>query len=261
MNLLAVDTATSILSVALGTEQGVWYFEADVGLRHSELIMDSIDMLTRKAGLKPPDISGVVCMGGPGSFTGLRVGFSLAKGFALSLGIPFASIPTLDCMAYPFAMWPGLVVPVIDAKKNSFFCALYQDGKRISPFMDAGIADITGAITDVFSSQNPPLNEKARVKPQGNFVGGEMYYTKAKSVLLTGPDVKMVYQQLQLNRDGEPEGELFRLAVAFGGYARVLLDLSLRDIAKNQEMFNNNCGDYFSGPNYIRKSDAELYSR
>ena len=101
MNLLAIDTATEQFSVALaaGTDTAApasWLFEADAGLRHSELVMDIVDMLMDKAALKPPDLSGVVCMGGPGSFTGLRIGFAIAKGLALSLSIPFAAIPTLD---------------------------------------------------------------------------------------------------------------------------------------------------------------------
>jgi tRNA threonylcarbamoyladenosine biosynthesis protein TsaB len=146
MNLLAIDTATDQCSVAIAVEEHTWLFEADAGLRHSELVMDSVDMLMRTAGLQPADLCGVLCMGGPGSFTGLRIGFSLAKGLALSLGIPFAAIPTLDCMAWPFAAWPGMVVPVIDAKKSAFFCALYQNGKKLCPDMDATPAEIAAAI-------------------------------------------------------------------------------------------------------------------
>jgi tRNA threonylcarbamoyladenosine biosynthesis protein TsaB len=108
--------------------------------------MDIIDMLMGKAALKPHDLSGVVCMGGPGSFTGLRIGFAIAKGLSLSLGIPYAAIPTLDCIARPFAAWPGTVVPALDAKKGAFFCALYQSGKRLCPDMDAPPDEIARAI-------------------------------------------------------------------------------------------------------------------
>jgi tRNA threonylcarbamoyladenosine biosynthesis protein TsaB len=86
-------------------------------------------------------------MGGPGSFTGLRIGFAIAKGLALSLGIPFAAIPTLDCIARPFAAWPGAVVPALDAKKGAFFCALYQSGKRQCPDMDAPPDEIARAMS------------------------------------------------------------------------------------------------------------------
>ena len=241
MNLLAVDTATSIFSVALRTEQGDWYFEADAGLRHSELVMDSIDMLTKKAGLKPANLSALVCMGGPGSFTGLRIGFSLAKGFALALGIPFAPVPTLDCMAYPFAMWPGLVVPVIDAKKNAFFCALYRDGRRLGPFMDAEAPLIARTIAGALSGENPTH--------------------RLSLVLLTGPDAETLRSRLERDcPQGLPPG-ILRTGAVYGGYAGALLDLAPRDIVKSREMFDNVNGVCFSGPEYIRKSDAELQLR
>ncbi|MDR2477824.1 MAG: tRNA (adenosine(37)-N6)-threonylcarbamoyltransferase complex dimerization subunit type 1 TsaB [Treponema sp.] len=242
MRLLAIDAATSVFSVALGTEQDVWYFEADAGPRHSELALDCAGVLMRKAGLMPVDLSGVACMGGPGSFTGLRIGFSLAKGLALSLGIPFVPVPTLDCMAYPFAAWPGLVVPVIDAKKNAFFCALYRDGRRISAEMDAGPEEIAAAVAAVGRETRRP--------------------DEPLNVLLTGPDADKLLRRLpseygrnqRLNIAG-PAPEARR------GYGRVLLELSRRDIAQKDQIFNNDDMDYFSGPLYIRKSDAELNAR
>ena len=174
MNLLAIDAAAQRFSVALAAGGDSWVFEADAGMRHSELIMDSVDMLLKKAALKPEDLSGVICMGGPGSFTGLRIGFSLAKGLALSLNIPFAAIPTLDCLAHPFSAWPGIVVPALDAKKNAFFCALYRGGKRLCPDMDAGAAEIARAIADA---------------------------PEAGQVLLVGPGASMLHEKLAAHDD------------------------------------------------------------
>jgi tRNA threonylcarbamoyladenosine biosynthesis protein TsaB len=177
-------------------------------------------------------------MGGPGSFTGLRIGFSLAKGLALSLGIPFVPVPTLDCMAYPFTVWPGLVVPVIDAKKNAFFCALYRDGKRLGPDMDAEVPEIARAI----AAENPP---------------------RSCPVLLAGPDAEKLYPRL-LRECALPE-EDFRRLPASGGYGRALLDLVRRDhaadIAQKAKMMDTHSDVWFSGPEYIRKSDAELNVR
>jgi tRNA threonylcarbamoyladenosine biosynthesis protein TsaB len=244
-NLLAIDTATAVLSVALGVGKDTqchdtWYFEADAGLRHSELLMDSIDMLMKKAGLKPEELSGVLCMGGPGSFTGLRIGFSLAKGLALSLGIPFAPIPTLDCMAHPFSAWPGIVVPVIDARKNAFFCALYQDGKQISPIMDAPFdiiaAEIAGAISAALCEQPETANSN-RIP-----------------ALLVGPDADKLYHALMR----EPSLELSVAGLRLGkgmcrGNARTLLEIA----AETQILYKGK-PDYNCGPEYIRKSDAEI---
>lgn len=96
MNILAIDSATSILSVAVNNGENVFYKEDNTGARQSESAMLLIDEIMREADLKPSDLNGVVCMGGPGSFTGLRIGYSIAKGLALSLNIPFVAVPTLE---------------------------------------------------------------------------------------------------------------------------------------------------------------------
>jgi len=230
MNLLAIDTATQRFSVALlgcafasGEDTGyaghTFVFEADAGMRHSELIMDSIDMLLEKAALKPEDLSGVVCMGGPGSFTGLRIGFSLAKGLALALNIPFAAIPTLDCLSHPFSAWPGIVVPALDAKKEAFFCALYRGGKRLCPDMDACPAEIAHVITDT---------------------------QKAEQTLLVGPGASMLYEKLIAN------GDTTKLTIKMGKGLRWGNAETLLTIAQETRIIEQGTTDYSDGPEYQR---------
>jgi tRNA threonylcarbamoyladenosine biosynthesis protein TsaB len=218
MNLLAIDTAAQRFSVALAASEHTWVFEADAGMRHSELIMDSVDMLLKKAALKPEDLSGVVCMGGPGSFTGLRIGFSLAKGLALALNIPFAAIPTLDCLSYPFSAWPGIVVPALDAKKNAFFCALYRGGTRLCPDMDAAPVEIARAIADA---------------------------QEAEQVLLVGPGASMLHEKFAANGDTakldiKPEKQRW-------GNAETLLT-----IARETRIIEQGNAGYSGGPEYRR---------
>jgi tRNA threonylcarbamoyladenosine biosynthesis protein TsaB len=236
VNLLAIDTATEKLSIALcaGNDAGhqdIWLFEADAGLRHSELAMETVDMLFKKAALKPEDLSGVVCMGGPGSFTGLRIGFSLAKGLALALGRPFAAIPTLDCMARPLSSLKGLIMPVLDAKKSSFFCALYKDGAKVHADMDADPETIADAIAEATASQ------------------------QEKQVLLFGPGTDMLYGKLQQL----PQSPLANIDIDIiagkglrWGNAQTLLEIALE-----KDIFSNSVTDFSAGPEYIRKSDAE----
>jgi len=226
MNFLAIDSAASILSVALASGENTWNFEADAGLRHSELIMDIADTLMKKAAIKPGDLNGVLCMGGPGSFTGLRIGFSIAKGLALSLNIPFVPIPSLECVGMVYSAWPGLVVPVFDARTNAFFCAQFYKGKRLCPDMDAAPAQIIEAIK----------NEKSI----------------ADKILLAGPDAEKLYNSMVSNENltGLPGFEL----VPRRGFA-----ISLIGIAKKMDLFNyDNTEWLYKGPEYIRKSDAEL---
>jgi tRNA threonylcarbamoyladenosine biosynthesis protein TsaB len=228
--IIAIDTAASVFSVALDAAGEQWYFEADAGTRHAQLVMEMIDILFEKASLKPSDLSQVVCMNGPGSFTGLRIGFSCAKGLAISLGIPFTAVSSLDCMAYPYSMWPGFVMPVIDAKKKSWFCALYSGGTRLTGDMDAGTEIIAGIINERILRQNA-----------------------AAELLLTGPHGRTLYDELMTMP--WPEDTL-NLKTAPGdrrGSARELLA-----IAKTQKIIHNANINFNSGPEYIRKSDAEI---
>jgi tRNA threonylcarbamoyladenosine biosynthesis protein TsaB len=235
MNILAIDTASSVLSLALGTEKGSWFFEADEGLRHSEILMAGIDMLMKTAGLTPEDLEGLLCLKGPGSFTGLRIGFAAAKGLALSLGIPLAAVSTLDCMARSFSPWPGVVLPLLDAKKNRFFTALYRGGRRISGEMDAEIPGILAALSKALTAL--PAGEDR--------------------VLLTGPDAPLFQGRLENTSDsGGPSlfmEKICRDPDFRGGCAKSLLE-----IAKNDDIFDNSRREIFSGPEYLRKSDAEL---
>ena len=245
MNLVAIDTATEKFSVAIGVTPGVesqgrgdtWLFEADAGMRHSELVMDCLDMLMGKAGIQPRDLDGVLCMGGPGSFTGLRIGFSLAKGLALSLGVPFAPIPTLDCLARPLSAWPGILVPVLDAKKKAFFCAPYRDGKRIGPDMDATTGEIATALAECLSpgtGKGPP-----------------------EQALLFGPGAEKLCGELGLLTEAKPAVRYLK-GIRWGN-AQALLEIAMEtgvfDRAGNP---TGNSDNLFVGPEYIRKSDAEL---
>jgi tRNA threonylcarbamoyladenosine biosynthesis protein TsaB len=229
--LLAMDSSGSVLSLALEAAGGIWLFEADVGLRHSELIMDCTNMLLKKADLTPAELGGLLCMGGPGSFTGLRIAFAAVKGLSLALGIPFAAIPSLDCMALPHAYFPGLVIPVIDAKKNAFFCAFYLYGERLCPDMDAEPELIARAISEA--------------------------NTKTENILLTGPDAEKLYPLLKeiLAAKNMQNRILHFCEKPKQGYSREILA-----IAKNGKIFDNYTMDWLSGPQYIRKSDAELTS-
>jgi len=232
-NILAIDTATSVFSAALGTASGLWYFEADAGTRHSQLLMEIIDVLLKKAELKASDLSLVLCMNGPGSFTGLRIGFSCAKGLALALDIPFAAVSSLECMAYPYSVWPGLVLPAIDAKKSSWFCALFSGGARISDDMDADVQAISAAIAAAAA-------ENSAQKPL--------------PILLTGPDAAGLRGELNLINSPLCENTVFFTApFCRSGSARELLA-----IAKARKLFNNINSNFNCGPEYIRKSDAEI---
>jgi tRNA threonylcarbamoyladenosine biosynthesis protein TsaB len=221
LNILALDSSDRVLSLALGVDAEVWYTEIDAGSRHSELIMESIEYLFKISGLPPGDLGFLACMKGPGSFTGLRIAYSTAKGISLSLGIPIKSVPTLDCMARSFSGWPGLVIPLIDAKKGCFFAALYRNSERLSDYFDAQPEII--------------IKEMEKLK---NF--------PEEPVILTGSGTECIKLDEFIK-----SGSVSVDAQSRRGRARELLEIVKSDILLKQDENN-------SGPFYIRKSDAEL---
>ncbi|WP_461257266.1 tRNA (adenosine(37)-N6)-threonylcarbamoyltransferase complex dimerization subunit type 1 TsaB, partial [Treponema sp. R80B11-R83G3] len=142
MKLLAIDTAASFLSLAAANENEIFSSETEAGTRHSELVMELIDSLMKKAGIMPKDLNGILCMGGPGSFTGLRIGYSIAKGLALSLSAPFAPVPTLECIAHNEKFAQTVTLAIIEARKNAFFYAFFKNRQRLTEDKDANLSQI-----------------------------------------------------------------------------------------------------------------------
>jgi tRNA threonylcarbamoyladenosine biosynthesis protein TsaB len=223
VNIIAFDTATDVFSAGLAADKKRYFLSVDGGQKHSELIMDAADTLLGIAGIERKNLQAVACMEGPGSFTGLRIGFAAAKGLAFALGIPVIPLPTLDCMAMPYSFWPGIVLPVIDAKKNAFFTALYRQGKRLSGYLDIEIKDLVNAIAEAAEGNNP-------------------------SLLVTGPAAAMVF-----NRLSESFPNTVSCSPCETGFSAELLNLAIEKV-----IIGVDTSGYSAGPLYLRKSDAEL---
>jgi tRNA threonylcarbamoyladenosine biosynthesis protein TsaB len=127
VRLLAVETSTLTGAVAL-LEAGTLVAESRVNITvtHGERLMAAIDALLRAARWGLGDVGGFAVAVGPGSFTGLRIGLSTVKGLAFATGRPVAGVPTLDALAWalPFCAYP--VCPVLDARKDEVYTALYR---------------------------------------------------------------------------------------------------------------------------------------
>src|SRR5690606_14405031 len=98
--ILAIETSGSICGTAVYfTPQK--FFSVNIQLKniHAEQIFNSIDFVLKSAGIKPDELSAVAVSSGPGSFTGLRIGMSAAKGFAFGAGLPIIAVPTFDALA------------------------------------------------------------------------------------------------------------------------------------------------------------------
>lgn len=131
MNIVALETATETVGVAVRTTAGV---EAELALtgrrRHVESLTPALDHLLHQVGLRPPDLDVVAVDVGPGLFTGLRVGVAAAKGLAQALGIGLVAATSLDVLlaAAGEAGHHGLVCAAVDARRREVFAAVRDLG-------------------------------------------------------------------------------------------------------------------------------------
>jgi len=130
---LAIDTATDIASVAAGRRAGAGAVTADRGAhvqgarRHAAEILRLIDFALGRVGVTPRDLDGIVVGDGPGSFTGLRVGWAVAKGLAQEAGLQCVAVPSLMAAAAGAAVKLG-AVPIaacFDALRGDVYGAVY----------------------------------------------------------------------------------------------------------------------------------------
>ncbi|MDA8233577.1 MAG: tRNA (adenosine(37)-N6)-threonylcarbamoyltransferase complex dimerization subunit type 1 TsaB [Clostridia bacterium] len=129
MLVLGIDTATVVAGTAIINDDKV-IAERFVNnkLTHSQNLMPMVDQVLKDAGVGPRDLKGLAVSIGPGSFTGLRIGLAAAKGMAQVLGIPLVGVPTLDILTYNLAGVPGLICPILDARKQQVYTAVYRSG-------------------------------------------------------------------------------------------------------------------------------------
>lgn len=126
MYLLAIDTATNCGGVALARNaEVIGFWTSSNTNQYSERIIDWIDLVLRENGLSLSDIDCFAVSTGPGSFTGIRVGVATVKALSQSRAKPAVGISTLEALAYRFRWCGRSVAPLIDARRQQVFGALY----------------------------------------------------------------------------------------------------------------------------------------
>ncbi|WP_027416690.1 tRNA (adenosine(37)-N6)-threonylcarbamoyltransferase complex dimerization subunit type 1 TsaB [Aneurinibacillus terranovensis] len=130
MNILAIDTSNLVLAVSVCTEDKV-LGECATNLKknHSVRLMPMISSLLDEVGMAPDELSAIVIARGPGSYTGVRIGVATAKSMAWALNIPLVGISSLEVLAWNGAYFPGLIVPLFDARRSQVYTGTYRWGK------------------------------------------------------------------------------------------------------------------------------------
>nr|WP_288932461.1 tRNA (adenosine(37)-N6)-threonylcarbamoyltransferase complex dimerization subunit type 1 TsaB [uncultured Allomuricauda sp.] len=128
--ILHLETATTNCSVSISKDDEIVVLKENnaASYSHSEQLHVFIKEALKEASLSFSDLDAVAISKGPGSYTGLRIGVSAAKGICFSLDIPLISIPTLQSMARQVDLKPGeLVIPALDARRMEVYSCVYDD--------------------------------------------------------------------------------------------------------------------------------------
>ena len=126
MRVLAIDSSGLTASVAvMEEEQTVAEYTVNYKKTHSQTLLPMIDEIVSMVEADLSKIDAIAVAGGPGSFTGLRIGSATAKGLGLALGKPLIHVPTVDAMAYSVYGCEDLVCPIMDARRKQVYTGIY----------------------------------------------------------------------------------------------------------------------------------------
>jgi tRNA threonylcarbamoyladenosine biosynthesis protein TsaB len=126
--VLNIETATTNCSVSLSNDGETLVLKEDnsAGYSHAETLHVFIDELFKSTNIKPSAIDAVAVSKGPGSYTGLRIGVSSAKGLCFALNKPLIAIDTLESLAHQVQAKDGFIVPMLDARRMEVYSAIYN---------------------------------------------------------------------------------------------------------------------------------------
>lgn len=134
--IILIETSTALCSVALAEDGKVTaYRESSAPKAHASLTAVFVQEVLEERGVKLADCDAVCVSKGPGSYTGLRVGVSTAKGLCFGSGKPLLAVGTLDTLvaqAAEIAGNPRFIVPMIDARRMEVYSAVFENGKQIT---------------------------------------------------------------------------------------------------------------------------------
>ena len=153
MKILGIDSSGLVASVAIVEDNDLkGEYTVNYKKTHSQTLLPMLDEVAKMIELDLNTIDAIAVSGGPGSFTGLRIGSATAKGLGLALKKPLIHIPTVDALAYNLVGHRDLVCPLMDARRNQTYTGLYRfDGNEMQIVKEqsaVGIDEIVDVINE-----------------------------------------------------------------------------------------------------------------
>lgn len=221
MKILALDSTAKVASVALcEDERLLGELTINNGNTHSQTLLPMIEFLLNQFELSPDDIDVFAASVGPGSFTGVRIGVATIKGLSFGKKTPCASVSTLEALAYNLCDHDGLICPVMNARRQQVYTALFRAHNGV---LERLMPDSAIAITE--------LDEKLSA------------YAEPVRLCGDGYDVTIPL----LTHEVIPTSERYRHQSAY----------SVAQVARSMHAANNLCTDITLSPIYLRLSQAE----
>ncbi|MFZ5985730.1 MAG: tRNA (adenosine(37)-N6)-threonylcarbamoyltransferase complex dimerization subunit type 1 TsaB [Bacillota bacterium] len=195
MKILALDTSTLVAAVAvMENEKLLGEYLINHKKTHSQKLMPMIKEILHELELDPKSVDVFAASTGPGSFTGLRIGVTTVKAMAFAAGKPVVGVPTLDAMAYNIPMSSFTVCPIMDARNNQVYTALYEwkekTQERVTDYLGIPITELVGIIRKkgkkvIFLGDAVEIHEeflKSELKGDCEFAPGSLRLQRAASV-------------------------------------------------------------------------------
>jgi len=141
--ILNIETATKNCSVSVAKDGKTIACNelADEGYSHAEKLHVFIEEVIAKAGISVQDLVAIAVSQGPGSYTGLRIGVSAAKGLCYALNIPLIAVDTLQTLASQAEVTDGKIIPMLDARRMEVYSAIFSSDLTIDRAIKAEIID------------------------------------------------------------------------------------------------------------------------
>ena len=195
MIYLGIDTSNSPLAIALIEDDRVLIEEtSNLKINHSLTAMPAIEEMMKKAKVLPADLTHIAVAEGPGSYTGVRIGLTIAKSLAWSLKIPLHLVSSLKVLAANGQGFEGLVCPLMDARRGTAFIGLYE-GNGLEPVFADQHSDVKEFLLKVkeldrsvlFTGVDVALHEELIVEVLGDaaqFCGIQHRLPRASNLIL-----------------------------------------------------------------------------
>ncbi|WP_285398648.1 tRNA (adenosine(37)-N6)-threonylcarbamoyltransferase complex dimerization subunit type 1 TsaB [Lysinibacillus sp. fls2-241-R2A-57] len=154
---LGIETANAPLSIAVVRDgKVIAEIVQNIKLTHSAGAMPAIEEVLEKAGIKPNELDAIAVSEGPGSYTGVRIGVTLAKTLAWTLKKPLVGISSLKSLAANATLYNGFICPIFDARRGNVYTAVYK-GSELEAIIDDYHDHIDGLLERLQALETPVL--------------------------------------------------------------------------------------------------------